>query len=441
MTTSRDTYTFFLSPRLLMTAASHTSYEISAYLRVASLAIAGYDYLQTLPFELRMWREAWKGRQLTLSSTLFLLIRYLFLLLSWFLIVINRRVQQIYQHPRFDSQQLQLFLLRLRSRRLPQILCDSFAIQSCTVNGLSGDTGASVPQMLSSFASRLKLRCQGIQPLPQICKDRSLLTFVLFRGLQRVWNGSPLFRIEPACLSSGVHRPYWKVGVPNKRFFILHLKLGSSCGSHSPTSAWGGWVSYVVAIIYNFVTTVVCIFFLLKMKTSNGSMMSRVTRMMLVDGIWYFVALTAINFVNLLFNRLPSLSKQAQQTAAASLGYCVTWIMSQRLLIHLYEASVERRNESIGAAVTITQQIAAARDVSHAIRSQFESKNGRGFDLTVPDFDLESAYYAAPMTEKDAEVHVRIERTVKMERMPRVYNLEDYSRNARSTVTSRSTHS
>ncbi|KAF7348785.1 hypothetical protein MVEN_01398100 [Mycena venus] len=59
-----------------MTAVSNTSYEVAAYLRVASLAIAGYDYLQTLPFELRMWREAWKGRHLTLSSTLFLFIRY-----------------------------------------------------------------------------------------------------------------------------------------------------------------------------------------------------------------------------------------------------------------------------------------------------------------------------------------------------------------------------
>jgi len=164
--------------------------------------------------------------------------------------------------------------------------------------------------------------------------------------------------------------------------------------------------------------------------------MSRVTRMMLVDGLWYFVVLTASNFVNLLFNRLASLSDTVQQTAAASLGYCVTWIMSQRLLIHLYEVSVERRNESIGAAVTITQQIATARDVSHAIRSQFESKSAGRFDLTVPDFDLESASYAAE--DEEASVHVRIERTVRMEPMPRVYNLEDYSRTARSAIASRS---
>lgn len=34
---------------------------------------------------------------------------------------------------------------------------------------------------------------------------------------------------------------------------------------------------------------------------------------MLVDGLWYFVVLTASNFVNLLFNRLTSLSDTVQQ--------------------------------------------------------------------------------------------------------------------------------
>ncbi|KAF7362110.1 hypothetical protein MVEN_00556800 [Mycena venus] len=129
---------------------------------------------------------------------------------------------------------------------------------------------------------------------------------------------------------------------------------------------------------------------------------------MLVDGLWYFVVLTLVNFLNLGFYRFFSPVQWGDvQTAAASLGYCVTWVMSQRLLIHLHEASVERRNESIGAAVTITQHIASARDVSRAIRSQFESKNGGGFDLTVPDFDLESLACAGPANPEEAEVHNR----------------------------------
>jgi len=363
-----------------MTAATHNSYEISAYLRVASLAIASYDYLQTLPFELRMWRRAWKGRQFPLSSTLFLLIRYtsiLVLTLSNF----------SFFYSGFDREGCRRFYL--------------------------------IPALFKVVQSMVSQAILGLRAYNLSRKSGSIGYALL------------LFYFVASSLE-------WLSSVQN-RTMVFTDPIGN-CGSHSSTSAWGAWVSYVVAIIYNFVTTVVCIFFLLRLKTSTGSMMSRVTRMMLVDGIGYFVALTGINFVNLLFNRLPSLTLEVQQTAAASLGYCVTWIMSQRLLIHLYEVSVERRNESIGAAFTITQHIAAARDVSHAIRSQFESKTGRGFDLTVPDFDLESAYYAAPETEKDAEVHVRIERTVRTERMPRVYNLEDYSRNPKSTVTSRSTH-
>ncbi|KAF8136053.1 hypothetical protein K438DRAFT_1882033 [Mycena galopus ATCC 62051] len=353
-----------------MTAATHNSYEISAYLRVASLAIASYDYLQTLPFELRMWRRAWKGRQFPYTSILVLTLSNF----SFF-------------YSGFDREGCRRFYL--------------------------------IPALF-----------KGLSSTP--------LAYNLSRKSGSIGYALLLFYFVASSLE-------WLSSVQN-RTMVFTDPIGN-CGSHSSTSAWGAWVSYVVAIIYNFVTTVVCIFFLLRLKTSTGSMMSRVTRMMLVDGIGYFVALTGINFVNLLFNRLPSLAQEVQQARnanprnfRASLGYCVTWIMSQRLLIHLYEVSVERRNESIGAAVTITQHVAAARDVSHAIRSQFESKTGRGFDLTVPDFDLESAYYAAPETEKDAEVHVRIERTVRTERMPRVYNLEDYSRNPKSTVTSRSTH-
>ncbi|KAJ7768698.1 hypothetical protein DFH07DRAFT_807673 [Mycena maculata] len=51
-------------------------YEISAYMRIASLAIASYDYLQTLRFELRMSRAQWRGRRLTLPFIFFFLIRY-----------------------------------------------------------------------------------------------------------------------------------------------------------------------------------------------------------------------------------------------------------------------------------------------------------------------------------------------------------------------------
>lgn len=92
----------------------------------------------------------------------------------------------------------------------------------------------------------------------------------------------------------------------------------------------------------------------------------------------------------------------------------------------LADASLERRNESIDAAVTITQTIDSHRQVSRAIRSQFAHKSS-GFELTVPDFDL-NTLESGPEDDLSA-VEVRIERTVKVERRPKKYELENYSRN------------
>ncbi|KAF8070358.1 hypothetical protein FPV67DRAFT_1668221 [Lyophyllum atratum] len=107
---------------------------------------------------------------------------------------------------------------------------------------------------------------------------------------------------------------------------------------------------------------------------------------MLYDGIGYFVALAAVNVVNLILFKVRNWLDI--QTAAASFAYTVSWIMSQRLLMHLHDASRERRNESIEEAITVTQHLDSARQISRAIRSQFEPKSGGGFDLTVPDFEL-----------------------------------------------------
>lgn len=124
--------------------------------------------------------------------------------------------------------------------------------------------------------------------------------------------------------------------------------------------------------------------------------------------------------------------------------------MSQRLLIHLYglcnhswcliipptltcyilDASRQRRNESINEAITITQNLESARDVTNAIRSQFEQKSN-GFELTVPDFDLSTHHGISEEGHGVESVHVRIEHTVKLDRRLRTFELENYSRTGR----------
>ncbi|KAJ7690660.1 hypothetical protein B0H17DRAFT_1064332 [Mycena rosella] len=352
-----------------MSVSGTTSYEISGYMRVASLAIAAYDYFQTLPFELRMWKVQWRARGLTLSFALFILIRYISILT---LTVSN--VGFFYR---------------------------DFTREGCLHYFL-------IPSVFKVLQAMVSQAILGVR------------AYNLSRKSAKI--GGALFIIYLiSCSLEWVTTLYRRQMVYN-----------GNCASLSPHRRFGGWLHYVVAIIYDFTTSVFCIVLLLQLKTSSsGSMMARVTRMMLVDGLWYFVALTLVNVLNLAFYRTSPMADEVQ-TAAASLGYCVTWIMSQKLLVHLHNASVERRNESIGAAVTITQHISSARDASRVMRSQFESKNGLELNLTVPDFDFDSIQSGSAMPD-DMDVQVRVERTVRMERLPRVYELEDYSRNTRST--------
>ncbi|KAF8638073.1 hypothetical protein AX16_010705 [Volvariella volvacea WC 439] len=182
-------------------------------------------------------------------------------------------------------------------------------------------------------------------------------------------------------------------------------------------------------MIYDLTTTVLTVIFLLRYKfsASISSVISHLTKMMLYDGLGYFIVLTGVNVLNLILYR----SAHDIQTAAASLGYCVTWIMSQRLLVHLYHASREH-SQSIDAAITITHHLNSARDVSRAIRTQFENKRAGGttFEVAAPDGDSDFS----PEYPDRTNVQVRIERTVKLEHRSRAYELETYTRNATTSL-------
>ncbi|KAJ7209626.1 hypothetical protein GGX14DRAFT_499016 [Mycena pura] len=353
-----------------------SSTVLSGYMRVGSLAIASYDYLQTMPFEWRTSREHWRGRRLTLPFILFFLLRY-----TSILVLTVSNIGFFYTH---------------------------FTHASCAKYYMI----PSVFKVLQAMVSQAILVFRAYS----LSRKSAQIGYVL------------LVIYIISCTFSWVSTLYArrKVSVLCNQVSVCVLIFVRSCASSSPHTALGGWVHYAVAIVYDFITSAFCVVSLLQIKASSTSIMTRVTKMMLADGVWYFMALALVNALNLAFYRAAPIADEVQ-TAAASLGYCVTWIMSQKLLIHLHDASVERRNESINAAVTITQKLSSAREVSRAIRSQFESKNGMGLDLTVPDFDLEAELSEGKLQE-EVDVQVRIERTVRMEPVPVVYELENYSR-------------
>ncbi|KAG6857772.1 hypothetical protein H0H87_004188 [Tephrocybe sp. NHM501043] len=52
------------------------------------------------------------------------------------------------------------------------------------------------------------------------------------------------------------------------------------CRAYNPVIKLGAWIYYAVAVIYDFATTAISAFYLLKYKlTSSSSLMSKVTRM------------------------------------------------------------------------------------------------------------------------------------------------------------------
>ncbi|KAG6920063.1 hypothetical protein DXG01_010131 [Tephrocybe rancida] len=102
-------------------------------------------------------------------------------------------------------------------------------------------------------------------------------------------------------------------------------------------------------------------------------------------------------------------------------------------------ASRERRNESIEEALTLTQHLDSARQISRAVRSQFQRKSGRTFDLTVPDFELATGHDLGELPD-EVEVEVRVEHTVKLDRRLRTYELENYSRGERLSKDMHSRH-
>lgn len=103
------------------------------------------------------------------------------------------------------------------------------------------------------------------------------------------------------------------------------------------------------------------------------------------------------------------------------------------LIFYLPDASYRRRHDSVDRVVTITRTADSARQTSHAMRSHFD-KNGKGLQLTVPDFDLETVQSSWDRPE-EIGIEVKIERTVHVteSRRSHGYELENYSRSGTST--------
>ncbi|KAF8842011.1 hypothetical protein BDN67DRAFT_966359 [Paxillus ammoniavirescens] len=307
------------------------------YLRVASIAIASYDYIITLPTEWRFYRSQYRMLRISLACILFVLIRYVSIMV---MVVSNYGV--------FATS-------------FTQELCQRYYLVSPTFKVL---------QTMISHAI-LGVRTFNITRRNRQMGTILLVSFVVATGLE--WFTNFYDRVP--------------------------VVLDGNCTPGNPGET--AWIYYVVVMVYDLGTLVVSTVYLVRHNNIDGRF-SRLIKTMLYDGLGYFAALTAVNIFNVVLYRT---SDQGFQSSGASCGYAVTWIMSQRILIHLRELTSESQGHFDN--VVVTRQLQPGRDVATAIRSQFESQKG------PVDLDLGPDSPAAKSTEEmELDIRVHVERSV-----------------------------
>ncbi|KAJ3772974.1 hypothetical protein FB446DRAFT_734760 [Lentinula raphanica] len=345
---------------------SQSSYQTAVYLRIASLTIALHEYVQTIVQVCGYVSENTPSDLVTRLTPVLRISFVLFLLIQFTSIATLVLSNVGYFYTHFTEHSCSHYYL------IPSIFK---VIQSTVSQTILG---------FRAFNLSRRSRMIGISLLAL-----SIATTAL-EGLTNLYHRTPV--IDP------------QYGNCRGVFQIEH-------------TGFGEWIYYVVAIIYDLATSTVCMIYLHNYKTASNSLM-------FYDGIGYFTALTCVNITNLIIYRA------SQDTQCASLGYCMTWIMSKRLIIHLHEVSMQRRNDDTVADSEITsdEQTASSEfNTDEIAEPQAKVRTAAAsLELTIPDFDLDDVDDGDDWSENGSIQRVRVEKTVQIERRPRnVYEFED----------------
>ncbi|KAF8842009.1 hypothetical protein BDN67DRAFT_434197 [Paxillus ammoniavirescens] len=304
------------------------------YLRVASLSIASYDYIITLPAEWRLYRSQYRDRDLGLSHVciLFVLIRYVSIIV---MVVSNYGMFS----PSFTEESCQRYFIAapifkgLSKPNVPQCsyLTNSSVLQTMVSHAILG---------FRTFNIMHKSRRLGVV---------LVISFVVVTGVRF------FLQFISAPTDGTFGQLEWFINMYNR---VPVLFEGECTPGNSGSSAW---TYYLVVMVYDLGTLIVSTIYLVRRHNMNGRF-SRLIKTLLYDGLGYFAALTAVNIFNVIFYRE---SDEIVQPSGASFGYAVTWIMSQRILTHLRELN----SKSEGFDNVVTRQFRPGRDAATAIRS------------------------------------------------------------------------
>ncbi|KAJ7159755.1 hypothetical protein C8R46DRAFT_373810 [Mycena filopes] len=298
-----------------------TSSDLAAYLRVAAYTVALFDYLQTLPSEYRLYRKQKGILSLSTACILFILVRYLGLL------TLAMGVIGFFYH--------------------------GFSVEACS----HFFWVVPIIKLFLYLASQaiLTLRTYAVSRKSPIILRIMIVLFVVCTAGE--------------CIST-----FWK-RVPSQ--------TKGNCTSGNLPGVKVASLFYAACLLFDAVTMAISAGYLWKFSNSNRASIGRLTKMMLEDGIVYFIVLTAMNIANLIMFQS---NDTVRQSAAASLGYAVTMVFSSRFILNLSErtrdglsndASSSRtpgtgrgrgnQNNGVGGesvVVTVTKNVFTMRDMT-----------------------------------------------------------------------------
>ncbi|KAG1828720.1 hypothetical protein EV424DRAFT_1385045 [Suillus variegatus] len=306
------------------------------YLRVASISVAFYDYILTLPAEWRFYRSQSSIFHISLACTLFILIRYI----SIMAIVISN-------YGFFST---------------------AYTLQTC---------------------------------------QQYYLVAPAFKGLS--YRCSPTMTLLTV-LAFNIARRNRRIGIVLLLLYLLSVSAEWFSDMFHRTHAGkvlSTWFYYLAVLVYDIVIVTISTMHLLRYNPLS-SRVEQLIRVLIYDGIGYLIVLSAANVLNLILYHTTNIDTQV-------LGYALTWIMSQRILINIREPHAQHLENVIVARPTLTAQ----KKVMSGLRSQFESKShskGSNGSKNPVDAELRAK---SPRNSNDMElgIRVRVERSVMVDYM------------------------
>jgi hypothetical protein len=270
------------------------------YLRIASISIALYDYIITLPAEWRFYRSQSSIFNLSIACILFILIRYVSII-----------VMLVSNYGNFATN-------------FTQETCQHYYMM------------APIFKVIQTMVSQVIL---GVRTWNIARRNRRIgmvLVLLFFTSITLEWFTNMFARIP--------------------------VVVDGNCTPGNSGKTLSAWLYYVIAMMYDLVILTISTTHLLQYDILS-SRLERVVKVLMYDGIGYLVVLTGSNILNIVLYRESNVQTQS---AGASIGYAVTWIMSQRILIHLREMQEAPRVES----VILARPAQSARNVMAGFRSK-----------------------------------------------------------------------